>query len=513
MATDRFGIDDRYHDALGVEHETSPETHDAILKAMGMSVDADHPPPTPIQVLRPGDSRALAAPATLTLEDGTVLEVADALPPDLPFGYHSLGDALLIVSPGTCFLPAELRTWGLAVQVYAARSRASWGIGDLADLRRLGRWAREQLGAGVVMVNPLSAATPVPPLEPSPYYPSSRRFRNPLYLRIEEVPGADALGRKLETAANAGRALNSTRRIDRDAVSRLKTAALDAIFDRFVGDPAFDRYWSEQGEALTQFATYCALAQRHGRDWRQWPAEFRRPNGPGVTAFITEEARRVRYHAWVQWLIDRQLASASAEIGVIHDLPIGLDVAGADAWCWQDLMARGMSVGAPPDEFNTNGQDWGLAPFVPHLLRAARYVPFIQTIRALLRHAGGLRIDHVMGLFRLFWIPHALGAAGGTYVLPPDVLRAQPAVAVPRAGAIQRDHARSGHGGGRVDRPRRRRQQGRGPCAQRSRHGSLARKAGREQRPSPGRAGRRSDRGDLPNAGHRPVARPAGHAG
>jgi 4-alpha-glucanotransferase len=404
---------------------------------MGMSVDADHPPPTSIRLLRPGDSRAVATPSTLTLEDGTVLDVPAVLPPDLPFGYHLLGETLLIVSPGTCYLPAELRTWGLAVQVYAARSRASWGIGDLADLRRLGRWARQDLGAGVVMINPLSAATPVPPVEPSPYYPSSRRFRSPLYLRIEEVPGAGALGPLLETAANAGRALNTTRRIDRDAVWRLKTEALEAIFERFAGDPAFDRYWREQGEALTQFAAYCALAQRHGRDWRQWPADLRRPNAPGVTTFITEEARRVRYHAWVQWLIDRQLAAASVEIGVIHDLPIGLDVAGADAWCWQDLMAKGMSVGAPPDEFNANGQDWGLAPFVPHLLRAARYRPFIQTISAMLRHAGGLRIDHVMGLFRLFWIPHALGAAGGTYVrYAADELLAIVAIESHRAGAF-----------------------------------------------------------------------------
>lgn len=420
MATDRFGIDDRYHDALGAKHQTSPETHAAILQAMGMSADADHPPPAPVRLLRPADSRALAGPATLTLEDGTVLEVEGALPADLPFGYHTLrsptDETFLIVSPGSCFLPADLRTWGLAVQVYAARSRESWGIGDLADLRRLGRWARQTLGAGVVMINPLSAATPVAPIEASPYYPSSRRFRSPLYLRIEEIPGAEALGEKLEGAAKAGRALNATRRIDRDAVTQLKTQALEGIFDHFRGDPAFDRYWSQQGEALTQFAAYCALAQRHGRDWRAWPAEYRRPTEPAVTRFVTEEARRVRFFAWTQWLIDQQLAVASTEIGVIHDLPIGLDVAGADAWCWQDLMAQGMSVGAPPDEFNAGGQDWGLAPFVPHLLRAAHYRPIIETIRAMLRHAGGLRIDHVMGLFRLFWIPRTLGAAGGTYV-------------------------------------------------------------------------------------------------
>jgi len=266
------------------------------------------------------------------------------------------------------------------------------------------------------MVNPLSAAAPVHPIEASPYYPSSRRFRNPLFLRVEDVPGAAALGAELAPLASAGRALNDDRRIDRDAIYKLKMRALEAIFARFEGAEAFDRYWSEQDHAVTQFAAYCALAERHGRDWRRWPDEYRRPDDAAVARFVTDSARRVRFHVWLQWLLDEQLALASAELPVIHDLPIGLDVAGADAWCWQDLMAQTISVGAPPDEFAAAGQDWGLTPFIPHKLRAAGYRPMIETIRAMLRHAGGLRIDHVMGLFRLFWIPRALGAAGGTYV-------------------------------------------------------------------------------------------------
>jgi 4-alpha-glucanotransferase len=457
VSTDVWGIDDRYFDALGVEHITSRETRAAILAGMGLDPAAllarrsAATPPTvettpagdqttpawtaevdppqvddqvrgSVQVVRAGVGAPIDGPGHLTLEDGARLSLTNALPADLPIGYHRLAlhgsatQTLVIVTPGHCHLPDDLRTWGWAAQLYAARSRESWGIGDLADLRRLGRWARETTGAGVMMINPLTAATPVSPIEPSPYYPSSRRFRNPLFLRIEEVPGAQVLGADLARLAAVGHALNQHRRIDREAIFTLKMDALERIFNQFTGDARFDEFWTDQGDALTQFATYCTLAERHGKDWRRWPTEYRRPDGAGVAVFVTDQARRVRFHAWLQWLVDEQLALAAREIAIINDLPIGLDVAGADAWCWQDLLASDISVGAPPDEFAVNGQDWGLTPFIPHRLRAADYQPFRQTIRAMLRHVGGLRIDHVMGLFRLFWIPRALGAGKGTYV-------------------------------------------------------------------------------------------------
>lgn len=454
-ATDPFGIDDSFQDARGVEHTVTAETLGALRAAMGAAADAKAPPPeteSAVRVLFPGADRTFNGAAEIALEDGgrrIVEENAGALPEDLPHGYHRLfprggGETLLVVSPGRCFLPDGLRAWGFAAQVYAARSQASWGIGDLADLARLGRWMKG-LGAGAVMVNPITAATPVTPIEPSPYYPSSRRFRNPLFVRIEEVPGWERLdAARRDQLANAGRALNRQRRIDRDAVFRLKMEALEAIYADFAGEEGFDWYWHGQGQALTDFATYCALAEKHGKDWRQWPAGFRRPDGPDIARFREQNQGRLRFHAWMQWLIDAQLARASHEIPVIHDLPIGLDIAGADAWCWQDLMARDVSVGAPPDEFNANGQDWGLTPFVPFRLRAARYQPFIETIRAMLKHAGGLRIDHVMGLFRLFWIPRKLseqggekaGAKAGTYVRTrPEELMAIVALESERARA------------------------------------------------------------------------------
>jgi 4-alpha-glucanotransferase len=424
MATDRFGIDDSYHDARGVKHDLSRATRAALQAAMGVEPETAAPAldePDAVRVLLPGGDRALDGAADLVLEDGSSRPLDGALPQELPFGYHRLyprggGETLLVVSPGRCHLPDDLRAWGFAAQLYAARSRSSWGIGDLADLARLARWTRS-LGGDVLMVNPLTAPTPVTPIEPSPYYPSSRRYRNPLFLCIEELPGWAGLPADVrERLTNAGTALNGDRHIDRDAIFRIKQEALEALFAGFHGEEGFEWFCAGEGQALTDFATYAALAERHGKDWRRWPAGCGRPDGADIAGFRASEAARIRFHAWTQWLIDGQLARASRDIAVIHDLPIGLDIAGADAWCWQDLMARDVSVGAPADEFNANGQDWGLTPFIPGRLRAAHYRPFIETIRAMLRHAGGLRIDHVMGLFRLFWIPRALGAKGGAYV-------------------------------------------------------------------------------------------------
>jgi 4-alpha-glucanotransferase len=445
MSADPWSVTDGYEDSTGHWRATSPETREALLAAMGVE-PATAPGPTSVRVLRPGDP--LRERGELALEDGAVLKVDGALPEDVPFGYHELhrpgaAPVRVIVSPGRCHLPEGLRTWGWAVQLYAARSMESWGIGDLADLRRLARWSAAELGAGLLLVNPLHAAIPIVPQEPSPYYPSSRRYLNPLYLRIEEVPGAGAAGFEIEPLAAAGRELNGERRIERDAAFDLKQRALETIWRRHGrrlrdgGEPRFDRYRAEQGDALRRFATYCVLAEHHRCGWRGWPSEHRRPDAPAVARFAADREDRVQFHAWLQWLLDDQLAGAAREIGLTQDLPIGAHPDGADAWTWQDVLATDASVGAPPDRFVKHGQDWGLPPFIPHRLRAARYEPFIQTIRSALRHARGLRIDHVMGLFRQFWVPKGRRPVEGGFVrYPADDLLGIVALESVRAKAL-----------------------------------------------------------------------------
>ncbi len=412
------GIQKAYTDAFGERHQAPRATITAIEKAArgGRTAAADD-----AVVVRVGQRKAVG-PADLRLEDGSTVTVDRTLPADLPAGYHQIvrrrrKPVPLIVAPRACFLPKDFRTWGWAIQLYAARSRQSWGMGDLADLRWLGRWATAQ-GAGIALINPLAAPAPTLPQQPSPYFPTSRRFRSPLYLRIEDVPGARDLPSVREIARKARR-LNRERLIDRDEIFTLKNQALEAIWAsaRRHRDSEFDLFRREQA-GLTEFATYCALAERFGPAWRQWPPEYRHPTSAAVEGFARapKVRDRILFHQWLQFQVDRQLARASAAMPVMQDLPIGFDAQGADSWAFQEVLAHGISVGAPPDEFNTKGQNWGLPPFVPDKLRRAGYEPFVQTIRACLRHAGGLRIDHVMGLFRLFWIPAGMDPKDGAYV-------------------------------------------------------------------------------------------------
>ena len=418
-----WGVAPGYHDIGGNWVAADPETVDRILVAM--RADAPEPPPAAAEVVRADQPLTLPEASEVVTEDGAVLPAAGAMASGLPPGYHTLrrqdtgAETRLIASPGQCHLPPDLHAWGWAAQLYALRSRQSWGLGDLADLRELGRWAAG-LGAHALFVNPLSAPLPIVPQEPSPYYPSSRRYRSPLYIRVEEAPGAAELGDRLAGLAAAGRALNGERRIDRDEVYRLKMPALQELFGAFRGSPAFDRYRQAEGEDLEDYATFCALSEVHGVPWHEWPAECRHPRSEALCRFRTEHEARVRFHEWLQWLLDEQLAAAAGEIGLVHDLPVGVQADGADSWAWQDVFAAGVSVGAPPDPFNQAGQDWAVPPFDPWRLRAAGYEPFIQTVRAGFRHGTGLRIDHVMGLFRLFWIPVGDGPAAGVYVRYPS---------------------------------------------------------------------------------------------
>ena len=403
---------------------------------MGVPIAADGstippPPNTAVAVVHPGETYAVDGPSVLHYEDGRSERVSPnstLAADDLPNGYHTLerltsGTSTRIIrTPGVCVLPPSTPGWGWAVQLYAARSKRSWGIGDFADLRTLCDWSADR-GSSMVLVNPLHAPSPILSQQPSPYFPTSRVYRNPLYLTIGQIDGANELASSIAPLARRGHDLNDDRRIDRDEVFRLKYEALELLWNqwrnRSTASPGFDAYRKLEGQQLVDFATFCAIVEQRPSSWLSWPADLQRPNSPAVVAFRETNRGRVEFHMWVQWQLDKQLADASGSLDLMTDLAIGVDRGGADGWMWQDSFALDMSVGAPPDTFNTMGQDWGLPPFDPWKLRARAYEPFIRTTRAAFRHAGALRIDHVMGLFRLYWIPNGERPTNGCYVYTP----------------------------------------------------------------------------------------------
>ena len=323
------------------------------------------------------------------------------------------------------------RSWGFAVQLYSVRSRGSWGHGDLRDLADLAAWSGRELGADFVLVNPLHAAEPTAPISPSPYLAMTRRHLSPLYLRIEDVPECARLGAgdraRVEALGAPLRAASRTAAlIDRDAVWAAKHAALEIIRASGLSpgrQAEFDAWRARDTDAVDDWATWCAIAEVHGPDWRTWPAALADPCSAHVAALRRTRADRVDFHAWLQWLTaeqadtaQRAARQAGMSIGVISDLAVGAHPGGADAWARQDVIVTGVSVGAPPDEFNQRGQDWTLPPWHPGRLAAQAARPLAELIAATTRHAGGLRIDHVMGLARLWWIPAGMAPGEGTYV-------------------------------------------------------------------------------------------------
>ncbi|MGI8700570.1 MAG: 4-alpha-glucanotransferase [Nocardioidaceae bacterium] len=406
--------------------------------------------------------------ASLELEDGSqapvVVEPGSLLvPDDLPLGYHVLraradgaqAACTVIVTPVDLDLPASVatrRAWGLATQLYSVRSRQSWAIGDLEDLKQLAVWSAGELGADYVLVNPLSAAEPVAPMEPSPYLPSSRRFVNPLYLRIESLPEYDDLPPTQRADIERLRAdvherLDGVDTIDRDTSWAAKAAALRLLHARprsSERERSHREFVRREGAALRDFATWCAIVNRHGTDPRQWPPGLRYPDHPEVAAFRSAQHELVDFYSWLQWLLDEQLAAVQAAaldagmaLGVMHDLAVGVHPEGADAWAMQDVLAHGIHVGAPPDAFNQVGQDWSQPPWRPDRLVELSYAPFRDLVAQQLRHAGAVRIDHILGLFRLWWIPAGMSADQGTYVgYDHEALVGVLALEASRAGAL-----------------------------------------------------------------------------
>lgn len=404
-----WGVDPGYRNFRGLYRRSPSSTVTAILDAM--EADGGGPPAPSVRVVTQGEALDLSDARAIRFENGGEVTIAD-LPRHLPLGYHVVvgrddSESRLVVAPKTCFLPHEMRTWGWAVQLYALRSEGSWGIGDLGDLERLGRWAAAS-GAGVLLVNPLHANKPGPQ-QPSPYYPSSRCFHDPLYLDVSSVARAP------DTLAG----INDSELIQRDRIYAAKIGAVERAWKDFSGNEDFDSFVASRAPLLEDYAAFNSLAEALGPSWSRWPEEYRSPRSPAVARWRETKRDRLRFWCWVQWLLSAQLHEASKTIGLIHDLAVGVDPEGADAWMWQDLLRPQMHVGAPPDKFNAKGQNWALPPFDPHALRAASYEPFIATVRAAFAHGLGVRIDHVMGFFRLYWIPEGTAPTQGAYVRYP----------------------------------------------------------------------------------------------
>ncbi len=465
------GVSTSYEPAPGSVTDVSDDTVVAVLAALG--VDAATPravrealaqheqqslrllPPTVVLRLPSGAGTLPGLP------DGTALRVDTECGESLewgpgtalPLGAHTLraqapdgraAHSTLLVVPDRVPAPAgrtadgpaaDGRSAGLLTLLPSLLSARSWGIGDLGDLTDLAGWAGRSLGIGFIQLGPLHAAVPGTPTDPSPYRPSSRRFPDPVHLRVEAVPEFAQLEGPLRERASAvlDRAaalreavLDKGALIDRDAAWELKLEALRLVRQVPLSPgrrAAYCDFLAEQGQALDDHATWCALAEQHGPDWRTWPPGLDDPRSARTAHTRAEHLDRVDFHCWLAWLTDTQLAhaqhtarTAGMSVGLVHDLAIGVHPHGADSWAQQHAFAHGMSIGAPPDAFNAHGQDWGLPPWRPDALAESGYGPYREVIGGLLRHAGAIRIDHVMGHFRLWWVPEGRPPTEGTYV-------------------------------------------------------------------------------------------------
>lgn len=381
------------------------------------------------------------------------------LPGPLTLGYHTLNVAArhddaalrssvaLIVCPDREYEAPEAaggaRAAGLGVALYGLRSGRNTGSGDFGDLRRLTRWATRALGVRFIGLNPLHATRNRFPYAHSPYLPLSSGFVNHLYLELEALPEfavSDAAQRRVAAAAPLLARLRASPHVPYDETDGFKLGVLRTLFEEFLsgcwnrpgGSPRrtrFEDYLAREGEALERFALFQAIdahliaAGECGWSWRLWPEGFRRPDAPDARAFLERRRDEVLFWQYLQWQLDEQLdqlnrdaSQTGLSLGYYHDLALAVDGHGADTWAQQELFATGARVGAPPDDFNAAGQDWGFPPPHPLRDRAQGYRAFAAQVRAACRHAGLLRIDHVMRLARLFWIPDALPASAGAYV-------------------------------------------------------------------------------------------------
>ena len=473
------GISTSYIDQLGTYVEIRDEVLVSVLAALGVDASSDEAIETSYELTKQRIADTLVEPTIvkfigkesttlirakghdvtlrLLLEDGTQYEgnlcmyltpqdddsLTFTLPDDIPAGYHTLrvnagplhGEARLICAPARVPLPpaiAEKQRWGWMAQMYSIRSAESWGVGDYGDLKLLLTDAAEKSHADFMLINPIHATAPVEPLEPSPYLPESRRFMNVTYIRpqdIEEYAGLDE-----EAKAEVER-LHAEVSSDNDNADELdinsawwhKRQALQLVFKvprSTERQAAFEAFKEAAGPDLRAFAAWSVAFQVWGAPWEgTWFAETNR-DSPEVAELMRDHADMVDFECWLQWIADEQVTAAQTAaresgmaLGLMQDMAVGVHSLGADVWWNPERFAVGsVTVGCPPDFYNQQGQDWGQPPFNPNYLAKTGYGVYREMVHNMFSHAGAVRIDHVLGLFRLWWIPQSEGARGGAYV-------------------------------------------------------------------------------------------------
>jgi 4-alpha-glucanotransferase len=475
----RAGIAVEWQDAAGQPRVVPPEILRRILAALGLPADsrgdfaasqrklarragtADLPPLVTATANRPTrlDLRAVdPMPAKLALEGGGSRDLLLAptrgrlrVPAVDEIGYHRLQlddrEIVLAVAPAQCRtiddVVPDARLWGVAAQVYGLRSAGDGGIGDAAGIAALAE-ATAARGADALALSPMHALFSADPGHFAPYSPSSRLFFNPLHAAPALAFGAARVAQAMQETglAETFARLEALPLIDYPAAAQAKLTLLRSLFDGFLDDPeasgplgaSFARFRAEGGALLAEHACFEALHAEHlpEHDWRRWPGDLRNPRSPAVAAFAASRREAVRFHEFLQWLAASSLAvaqdrarDAGMRIGLIGDLAVGMDPTGSHAWSRQHDILLGLTIGAPPDLYNPFGQEWGLTSFSPRALADSGFAPFIATLRAVLRHAGGLRIDHAMGLTRLWVVPEGANPADGAYLAYPaaDLLR------------------------------------------------------------------------------------------
>jgi len=450
-AAERCGVQQEFWDTFGKLHITDTETNSAILTALGFDCSNEQSLAASIAARKKAERSRVLPPVMVVLqnepisipglrhfevhrEDGGVQSSFD----ELPLGYHDVkaaGETMrLIVCPDCAYPPEAGKHAGLGVTLYGVRSVRNWGCGDFRDLRDLIDWAIPNLHADFIALNPLHAIHNRIPYNASPYLPNSIFYRNFLYLDVEAVPGYTP---DLQNEPEIAR-LRATEIVQYEKVAALKRRALERIYKTNPLSPECLRWIAAEGDLLRLYATYCALDDHlHSLNpnlwvWTDWPEEFRDPASPAVAEFARAHRREILFHGWLQWLIDGQLAevqkhalASGMRIGLYHDLALATDRCGSDLWAHRPFFVNGARVGSPPDGFSPTGQDWSFPPPNEERHREDGYRLYIETIRKTMRHGGELRIDHVMRLFRLYWIPEGHDAMHGAYVRdrPEDLVR------------------------------------------------------------------------------------------